>query len=274
MSGQALLRDIARHRAHMPEGTNRFLNARTLATAHRHLAALLRPGMHVLDIGCGTGAITCGIAETVGPDGAVVGIDINPGLIAEASAAHGDLPNLSFVVADIERFTYPAAFDIVTAARVLQWLVDPLGALRAMVALARPGGRVVVLDYNHERITWQPEPPASMQAFYAAFLRWRAEAGMDNAIADHLAGLFAVAGLEAIAVTPQHESTQRGDPDFTLRVGLWADVIATRGHQMVADGAIREVQRAQAEADYRAWMHETAQAQTMYLLAVEGRRPS
>ena len=50
--------DVARRRAHMPEGTTAILDARSLATAHRRLAALLSPGLAVLDVGCGTGAIT------------------------------------------------------------------------------------------------------------------------------------------------------------------------------------------------------------------------
>jgi ubiquinone/menaquinone biosynthesis C-methylase UbiE len=187
--------DVARRRAHMPEGTSRFLNTRSLATAQRRLAELLRPGMAVLDVGCGSGAITRGIAEAVAPGGRVVGIDINPGLIAEARRTHADMPGLTFEVAEVERFADLAGFDVVTAARVLQWLANPLGALWAMVALAKSGGRVLVLDYNHEKIAWRPDPPPSFRAFYAAFLRWRAEAGMDNAIADHLAAMFADTGL-------------------------------------------------------------------------------
>ncbi len=188
----------SRHRAqsaHMPEGVSSFLNTRSLATAQRRLSELLRPGMAVLDVGCGSGAITRGIAEAVAPGGRVVGLDINPGLIAEARQPHADVPGLSFELADLDRYNQPASFDIVTAARVVQWLADPLGALRKMAALLKPGGRLLVLDYNHELIAWQPEPPASFMAFYAAFLRWRADAGMDNAIADHLADLFAQAGL-------------------------------------------------------------------------------
>lgn len=73
----------------------------------------------------------------------------------------------------------------------------------------RPRGRIVVLDYNHEKVRWEPAPPVSMQRSYAAFLKWRAEVGMDNAIADHLVSMFRVAGLTAIRKTPQHELAPR-----------------------------------------------------------------
>jgi ubiquinone/menaquinone biosynthesis C-methylase UbiE len=262
--------DTARQRAEMPPGTNHVLNARTLDTAHRRLAELLRPGMSVLDVGCGTGAITRGIAEAVAPNGRAVGMDVNPDLIAEARRLHADVPGLEFAVGDILVPTQPGGFDIVTAARVLQWLADPALALRNMVAATRPGGLVLVLDYNHEKIIWEPEPPASMRRFYEAFLRWRSDAGMDNAIADHLIEIFVAEGLK-VGVTQQHEHTQRGDVDFATRIGIWAQVAEARGLQVVRDGYLTEQERETAVSDYREWVQNSAEIQSLYLLAVQGR---
>lgn len=257
----------------MPAGTRAVLDARSLAASHRRLAELLRPGFAVLDVGCGTGAITRGIALAVAPDGRALGLDVNGEMIESARRAHARVPGLAFEVGDAYALPFTAAFDIVTAARVLQWLADPLAALRAMAAAAKPGGRVVVLDFNHEKVAWTPEPPESTQRFYAAFLAWRAAAGLDNAIADRLAALVTEAGLHEIVVTSQHEVAQRGDADFATRAGVWIHVAATRGRQMVADGAITERDRAQAEHDYRDWISERARSHTQYLLAVEGVRP-
>lgn len=258
----------------MPEGTSRILDVRTLAASHRRLAALLGPGLRVLDVGCGTAAITRGIAEAVAPGGRAVGVDVNAGLITAARAAHGDVPGLAFVVGDLYHLPVRGGFDVATTARVLQWLADPRRAIRALAQAVRPGGRIVVLDYNHEKVGWTPDPPRSMAGFYAAFLRWRAEAGMDNALADHLADLFAEAGLRDVRVTPQHETARRGAPDFERHAGIWAEVAATRGRQMVEDGAITEAERSRTEADCRAWVRDGAEVQTLYLLAVEGVPPS
>jgi ubiquinone/menaquinone biosynthesis C-methylase UbiE len=264
----------------MPEGTASILNTRTLQTAHKRLAELVQPGMRVLDVGCGTGAITWGIAEKVGEQGRVVGVDLNTALIEQARAqqvvgeAQDHLPQLFYEVYDLYQLPYRDNFDIVTAARVLQWLSRPEDALQAMVRATKPGGRVLVLDYNHEKIAWNPDPPRSMGIFYDAFLMWRDEAGMDNGIADELWELFARAGLQELHVTPQHEVARRGQPDFETRMMIWAEVAATRGHQMVTDGIITEAQRAAAEADYRAWIRDEAESQTLYLLAVEGVRLS
>jgi ubiquinone/menaquinone biosynthesis C-methylase UbiE len=262
--------EVARQRASMPAGTSRILNARSLVTAHRRLAEILQPGQMVLDVGCGTGAITGNIAEAVMPEGFVVGVDITPHLLPQAWQIHRNIPNVRFVVGDIYHLPFARAFDMVSAARVLQWLAAPQQALQAMRAVTRARGRIVVLDYNHEKIKWTPAPPASMQQFYTAFLQWRAEAGMDNVIADHLAAMLRHTGLVDIRVTPQHEVSTRHDADFATRIGIWAEVAATRGHQMVADGFITATQRATTEAEYRAWMQTEAEAQSLYLLAVEG----
>ncbi len=263
--------DLARQRAEMPSGTGGILNSRTLASSHRRLLGILRPGMGVLDIGCGTGAITRGIAEAVGPNGSVVGADIHSGFIGEAMKNNHDLSNLRFVVADAYSVPFRKQFDIVAAARVLQWLSDPRKALLEMARAAKPRGTVLILDYNHDKIEWRPDPPRSMRIFYEAFLQWREDAGMDNRIADHLASMLHQLGLEGIQETPQHEHSCREDADFANRIGIWAEVAASRGYQMVADGMIDEQERATAEADYRAWVHNSAQSQRLYLLAVEGR---
>lgn len=266
---------LAERRAAQPAGTSAILGRRSLAVSHRRLAELLHPGLSVLDVGCGTGSITRGIATAVGRTGRVVGVDVNKDFIEKAKREHADVPGLSLEVRDIRTDPVPAgSFDVVTAARTLGWLADPAGMLGAMVAAARPGGLVIALEYNQEKIEWSPEPPASMRHFYAAFVRWRAEAGMDNAMADDLNGLFRAAGLRNITVSEQHEIATRGEPGFVEQAGVWSDVAASRGHQLVADGAVTEPERALAESDYRTWVASTAERMLMYMLCVEGTRPA
>ncbi len=265
--------DVTRNRAHMPEGTQTILNARSLDQAHARLSQLLYKGHKVLDIGCGTGAITRGIAEAVTEEGQVIGVDVNSSLIQEAIHTHDSYSHLTFQVGDIYQLPFQDHFDIVTAARVLQWLEDPFAAIKNMVKALKPGGTLIILDYNHEKIKWHPNPPKSMQTFYDAFLKWRSEAGMDNTISDHLSDMFSKADLIDVTETPQHEITNRGDSDFAVRIGIWADVAASRGHQIVKDGFLDEEQRATADSDYRSWIHDGAQSQSMHLIAVEGIRP-
>jgi hypothetical protein len=137
-----------------------------------------------------------------------------------------------------------------------------------MVAAAKPGGRIVVLDYNHTKARWEPEPPLAFTRFYQAFLAWRAQAGMDNEVADHLATMLAQRGLTDIQTSDGRELTVRGDPDFETRSALWPSVIATRGHQMVSDHMLSEPERAAAEEAFAGWVRTSAKRQSLYLLAV------
>lgn len=263
----------ASRRAFMPPGTEKFLDMRSLAADNAGLAALLRPGMTVLDVGCGSGAITRGIADAVAPDGTVRGIDINSDLIARANATAGGRSNLRFEVADIHAEGWESAYDVVTASRVLQWLADPARAIAAMARAARPGGTIAALDYDNTRAEWDPPMPPPVQRFYQAFQDWRADAGMDNAMAAHLPDMFERAGLTAIAVVDQPEQTAARDADYQRRIALWPGVISTRGHQVVADGWLTEPERALAEEEIWHWISQSTPTQSLFLRHVAGTKP-
>lgn len=259
----------ANERATLSGKATSILNKRTLENAHHRLATLVHDGMTVLDVGCGTGAITKDIAERVGPTGRVVGIDNNEQLINEARETYASISNVQFHIGNIYETLYDNTFDIVTSARVLQWLAEPEKALQVMWKAVKPGGTIIVLDYNHEKIKWNPAPPQEMQYFYKQFLKWRADAGMDNTIVDRLEQLFKKIGLEKIKTTPQHETVQQNNVDG---LQLWANVVASRGLQMVDDGYITETERTLAASTFHQWIKQDAISQTMYLLAVEGRK--
>lgn len=260
----------AQQRAVLSGKLTDVLNARTLAEANPGLARLLRPGMAVLDVGCGTGAITRGIAEAIGPEGRVVGIDNNSRLIEQARSAHGDIPWLSFEVGDLYELAFEERFDVVSAARVLVWLSDSAKAVNRMVAATKEGGSVVLADYNHGKMVWDPQPPASMFAFYEAYLKWRSDAGLDNGIADRIGPLLGEAGLTDVRVEPSHEETFRDDADFAGRISLWADTASSRGPQMQRDGYLTEEAWKTAERDYREWGGREATHMRMYFLTATG----
>jgi SAM-dependent methyltransferase len=250
-----------------------ILDRRTLDDDHRRLATLLRPGLRVLDVGCGTGAITAGIAGAVGPAGEVVGIDRDPALLARARAQHGGIPALRFVEADVCDFEDGAGFDVVSAARVLQWIEKPAHALARMVRATRPGGLVVALEYSHADLVWEPEPPAAVGRFYDGFLGWRADNGWDNRLAHHLSGLFGDAGLAEVSVTVEDEIAVRGESGFGAALAIWRRVMEDIGPRVVAAGALAPDELAAALAAYEHWSEHDARRQHMVLWAAAGRRP-
>lgn len=248
------------------------LDRRTLARDHRRLAALLRPGMHVLDIGCGTGAITVGIAQAVAPGGSVVGLDRDATLLDRARAQHAAVSGLRFVEGDVLALDGPDRFDVVTAARALQWIDHPDDALARMATATRPGGWVVVLDYSHADLTWEPEPPPAIRRFIDCFLAWRTAHGWDNRIAHRLAAMFTSAGLIEVSTSVEDEIACLGDAGFEDALAIWQQVIRTMASPMIETGAIDADGADAAAAAWEDW-RRVAHRQHMVMRAVVGRRP-
>ncbi|RFS13438.1 trans-aconitate 2-methyltransferase [Emticicia sp. C21] len=260
-------------RAEMPQGANKVLDRRTVENAYSSLLNLLKEGMSVLDVGCGSGTITAGVAERVGVSGRVVAIDFSEHLIAQAQKNHEHLSNLSFEVADINSYNPEQKFDLVIAARTLQWVNNPKEVVAQMLNLVKPGGMISILDYNHTKIEWTPQPPQSMIDFYQAFLNWRTDAGYDNAIADNLSVIYQDLGLQLINSVDQHEVSRQGEERFEGDARIWNVVAETRGNQVVRDGFCTEELRLKAIQEYDAWIASDAQAMKLYLLAVEAVKP-
>ena len=249
------------------------LDRRTLQRDHRVLAALLRPGMAVLDVGCGTGAITRGIADAVGAAGTVVGVDRDAGLIARARAAHGGVSNLRFVEADITRLELDTRFDIVAAARTLQWIADVPAALRAMARAATPEGMLVIVDYNHALHEWHPPPPPAFAAFYARFLAWREANGWDNTIANRCPALLAELGCRDVRTIDQDHTIVQGSPGFDTMTELWLAVIDHLGATLVDAGECAASLPGAAREEYDDWRRTQLLTHTLSMRASLGRVP-
>ena len=121
----------------------------------------LKPGMHVLDAGCGPGTVTAGLARAVAP-GEVIGLDVAPGVLehARAHAAEEAVDNVSFVAGDIYHLDFAGAeFDVVYANQLLQHLTDPVSAIREIRRVLRPGGLLAVRDADYATMSPHPKFP-------------------------------------------------------------------------------------------------------------------
>ncbi|MFM1989474.1 MAG: hypothetical protein RJA99_2431 [Pseudomonadota bacterium] len=137
----------------MSAGLHRAWKAFTV----RH--ASLRPGMKVLDIAGGTGDLARAFAKRVGPEGEVWLTDINGSMLGVGRDRLLDEGRvLPVAQCDAEALPFPSnRFDLVTVAFGLRNMTRKENALREMLRVLRPGGRLFVLEFSR---VWKPLAPA------------------------------------------------------------------------------------------------------------------
>lgn len=182
---------------------------RTAQNSAAHLLPLLRPGLDLLDVGCGPGTITVDLARAVAP-GRTVGVDLFEDVLVKAGELAGarGVDTVVFERADAYDLPYAnASFDVVHAHQVLQYLGDPVAALREMRRVTRPGGLVSLRESDYDGMAWYPESAGLAQwarvygevcARHGAhlpagrrLLAWAREAGFEDVTASASAWCFA-----------------------------------------------------------------------------------
>src|SRR5580693_814445 len=132
---------------------------RSAENSAAYLLPHLKPHMRILDVGCGPGTITAGLADRV-PRGHVTGIDTAPEVVDEARELAAQRDNLDFTTGDVYALDYPdATFCVVHAHQVMQHLGDPVRALTEMRRVTKPGGLIAVRDADYGGMIWYPAIP-------------------------------------------------------------------------------------------------------------------
>ena len=180
-------------------------------------AARVGPGQRVLDVACGTGALTVAAAARVAPGGAVFGLDANPQMLAVARRKHG---GIEWHDGRAEALPFAdASFDRVLSQFGLMFFDDRIAALREIRRVLRPGGRLVVavcdalerspgyaaLAALLERLFGKSVADAFRSPFVlgdeAQLLALCTQAGIDGARVDRRDGTVRFASIDALVST-------------------------------------------------------------------------
>jgi SAM-dependent methyltransferase len=156
----------------------------------------IKPGMRVLDIGCGVGDVSILVGELVGPGGAVVGLDRSREAIdvarrrARAAGQHW----VSFDVTELDEFSTKQRFDAIVGRLVLAYLPDPAGLLRRFTNYLCADGIFVFQEMASPLVRSVPSGPVFEQC-----CRWILDtfelAGFELDMGGKLFAAFTAAGL-------------------------------------------------------------------------------
>lgn len=163
-----------------------------------HLSA----GSHVLDVGCGQGTITLGLAEAAGH---VVGVDLSEDEFAEGRrwAAERAIENVEFQVGSVDALAFPADhFDACLCHSMLETLDRPLDALIEIKRTLKPGGVIGVACVEYGGLVLAGPEEEVLSRFYAVREHvWLLEKVADPYRGRRLRGLLARAGFDRVIAT-------------------------------------------------------------------------
>jgi SAM-dependent methyltransferase len=226
---------------------------RTVENSAAYLAPYLASGNSVLDVGCGPGTITADIGQRVAP-GRVLGIDMSSDVIDEARRHAGAGANVEFSVGDLYTLDIDDdTFDVVHAHQVLQHLRDPVGGLRQMKRVCKPGGLVAARDGDYGAFRWYPDEPG-LDRWLALYRHIARRNGGEPDAGRFLLAWANSAGSED--VRPGASVWCFATPnDRTWWGGLWADRMTSSAiaRQALTEGLATEQELVDIADGWRRW---------------------
>lgn len=134
---------------------------RTAANSAAFLIPHIQPTSRILDLGCGPGTITADLAA-LASQGSVIGIDAAESILEQARsvAQTRDLHNVTYQIGDANDLPFESdTFDVVFCHQLIQHVQDPIGVLKEMKRVCKPGGIVAAREADYSSFVWYPRAP-------------------------------------------------------------------------------------------------------------------
>jgi len=232
--------DVAKAREMAAMLEHRGRNADEVAARNAYLTLLgMRPGERVLEVGCGTGVVLRDLARRVGPNGSALGLDPSPALLAiarELADKAGLGQSIELREGDARVLPFGAAeFDAALAVTTLAHIPDGRRAIRELVRVVRPGGRVGIFERDPDSYIVAHPDRALTRRIVAA----RSDHGSaDGWLARALPRLMAAAGLRDVQV--RAFTSIETDP-----AGFYSSLADRSADTAIGAGVISEEERRQ-----------------------------
>jgi ubiquinone/menaquinone biosynthesis C-methylase UbiE len=187
----------------------------------------LTRGERVLDVACGTGIVARTVADRLGPQATVIGLDLNEAMLTVARRLR---PDIEWRQGDAAELPFPdGSFDVVLCQSGLMFFPDVPQALREMARVVTPGGTVAVQVWDRREA----------QPAYAPFIEVAARHAGPEAIdllstyfsrgdLDELSTLLASAGLEVTAIRTRETTLKFGSVDELVMTEVHSTPLAER----------------------------------------------
>lgn len=186
---------------HANESTRQSSQAKIMHEESMHLLyeAGLRPGISIVDLGCGTAQIDFSIASILGPAGKILGVDADPGLINlnRHRERQSTSDNLFFRIGIAERYTDIFQYDITFARFLLAHSSSPLKLLENMLNLTKYNGHIALEDVDIKTMRAVPHSP-ELEALNTLISTLSKYCGGDASIGPQLGNLLYLAGLKKV----------------------------------------------------------------------------
>ena len=196
--------------------------------------------MRVLDLGTGLGHVAFQVADLLDPGGSVLGVDQAERLleIAERRRAAAGAENIGFIQADARAFSASEPFDAIVARLLLFHLPDREEVLRRQLDALRPGGTMVLVEFDIGAMRAEPEVPLveAVRGWIEAAFR---SAGADPRIGTQAGQLLRRTGFEDVSTFGIQSYFAPSDPIGPL---LCAGVTRSLAPQIVAQGIADEAE--------------------------------